>query len=117
MTSFRGNGGTCMAVRSLNSRRLFVYGLTSIAICGLVATTPIAGQGGGHPFVDHSDNGETIHVLPPAASVRSPHDTQPTIAPNVPGLSVYAPSYGSGHLTWHGGPQMSGAGFFAVYWN
>ena len=106
-----------MPVLSLKPRSLFVAGLTFVVVCGLVAMTPVMGQGGGNQFVDHSDNGETLHVLPAAASVRSPRDTQPTIAPNVPGLSVYAPSYGSGNLTWHGGPQMSGAGFFAVYWN
>jgi len=106
-----------MAVLSVGTRRLFVYSLTFVLVSCLVATTRIAGQSGGHPFVDHSDNGETVHVLPPAASVRSPHDTQPTIAPRIPGLSVYAPSYGSGNLSWHGGPQISGAGFFAVYWN
>ncbi|HET9833485.1 MAG TPA: hypothetical protein VFP91_17315 [Vicinamibacterales bacterium] len=106
-----------MSVLSIGKRRLFVYGLTFVFVSGLVATTRLAGQGGGNAFVDHSDNGETLHVLPPAASVRSPRDTQPTIAPSVPGLSVYAPSYGSGNLTWHGGPQMNGAGFFAVYWN
>ena len=31
-------------------------------------------------FVDHSDTGETVHVLPSQAAVHSPHDTQPTIA-------------------------------------
>jgi hypothetical protein len=106
-----------MSVVPLNARRLFVYSLTFIFVGSLVATTRLAGQGGGNPHIDHSDNGETLHVLPPAASIRSPHDTQPSIAPNVPGLSVYAPSYGSCNLTWHGGPQMNGAGFFAVYWN
>src|SRR5262249_56252850 len=97
--------------------RLSVYGLLFGFVSWFAATTRLSGQHGGNAFVDHSDNGETLHVLPPAASVRSPRDTQPTIAPNVPGLSVYAPAYGSGNLTWHGGPQMNGAGFFAVYWN
>jgi len=68
-------------------------------------------------FVDHSDTGETVHVLPPQAAVHSPHDTQPTIAPVKPGLSVYPPSYGSGNLLNGGGPQISNAGFFAIYWN
>ena len=68
-------------------------------------------------FVDHSDTGETVHVLPSQAAVHSPHDTQPTIAPVKPGLSVYPPSYGSGNLLNGGGPQISNAGFFAIYWN
>ena len=58
-------------------------------------------------FVDHSDTGETVHVLPSQAAVHSPHDTQPTIAPVKPGLSVYPPSYGSGNLLNGGGPQIS----------
>src|ERR1051325_1349444 len=78
----------------------------------------VVGQGGGNPFVDRSDKGETLHVLPTPASIRSPFDTQPTIAPRVPGLSVYGPSYGSGNLVYHsGGAEIAGAGFFAVYWN
>jgi hypothetical protein len=98
-------------------RRSWIYGATFVFIGLLVASTRTAGQGGGHPFIDHSDNGETVHVLPPAASIRSPHDTAPTLAPRVPGLSVYAASYGSGQLVNHGGRQIANAGFFAVYWN
>ena len=30
------------------------------------------GQANGDPFIDHSDTGETIHVLPPHAAIRSP---------------------------------------------
>jgi len=82
-----------------------------------VASTRTSGQAGGNPFVDHSDNGETVHVLPTPASIRSPHDTQPTLAPPIPGLSVWSPSYGSGQLLSHGGGQIASAGFFAVYWN
>jgi hypothetical protein len=69
------------------------------------------------PSVDHSDTGETVHVLPPQAAAHSPHDTQPTFAPVQPGLSVFPPSYGSGNLANHGGSQISNAGFFAIYWN
>ncbi len=98
-------------------RRSFIYCATLVFVVGLAASTRMAGQPGGNPFIDRSDNGETLHVLPPAASIRSPFDTQPTIAPRVPGLSVYPPSYGSGNLSWHGGAQIAGAGFFAVYWN
>ena len=70
-----------------------------------------------NPFVDHTDTGETVHVLPPGAASHSPHDTQPSFAPSRPGLSVFAPSYGSGNLTNHGGAQIPNAGFFAIYWN
>jgi hypothetical protein len=70
-----------------------------------------------NPFIDRSDTGETVHVLPPQAAVHSPHATQPTFAPVQPGLSVFPPSYGAGNLIDGGGPQISKAGFFAIYWN
>ena len=102
----------------MNRRSMaWVYGVTVVTIACLATSARMSGQPGGHPFVDHSDNGETVHVLPGPASVRSPHDTSPTLAPRVPGLSVYAASYGSGQLRNHGGPQIANAGFFAVYWN
>jgi len=83
----------------------------------LAGSQLILGQGLGNPFVDHSDNGETIHVLPAPASIRSPRDTQPTDAPSRHGLSVYPASYGSGNLIDHGGHEISIAHFTAVYWN
>jgi len=75
------------------------------------------GQGRGNPFIDHSDTGETIHVLPAPAAIHSPHDTQPPDAPAHRGFSVFPGSYGSGNLINHGGHEISGAGFFAIYWN
>ena len=69
------------------------------------------------PFIDHNDNGETIHVLPPPAAVHSPRDTQPTDAPVVNGTAVFPPSYGSGNLNDHGGPEIPDAQFRAIYWN
>ena len=77
----------------------------------------LTGQGGGNPFVDHSDTGETVHVLPTPASIRSPRDTQPTDAPASDKYAVYGASYGSGNLTDHGGPEMAVVDFFAVYYN
>ncbi|MGE5243533.1 MAG: hypothetical protein ACM3SQ_04835 [Betaproteobacteria bacterium] len=89
-----------------------------IAMLSLVAGGRLlSGQGRGNPFVDHSDTGETVHVLPPPASIRSPRDTQPTDAPARSGLKVYSPSYGSGNLVNHGGHEIPFAGFFAIYWN
>jgi hypothetical protein len=74
-------------------------------------------QGRQNPFVDRADTGELIHVLPTPAAIRSPRDTQPTDAPPSKGTAVYAASYGSGKLVDHGGEEMSGAGFVAIYWN
>ena len=89
----------------------------------LAAAVLIAGAGAvraqlpQHPFIDHGDNGEIIHVLPTPASVHSPHDTQPTDYDAARGLSVFPGSYGSGNLTDHGGPEISNAQFRAIYWN
>ena len=33
----------------------------------------LPGPSGGNPFVDHSDTGETIHVLPGPAALHNPH--------------------------------------------
>ena len=75
------------------------------------------GQGRGNPFIDHSDTGETIHVLPAPAAIHSPHDTQPTDAPAHRGASVFPASYGSGILVNHGGHQIPFAVFYPIYWN
>ena len=83
----------------------------------LAGTTLILGQDRGNPFIDHSDNGETIHVLPPQAAIHNPHDNGPTDASPHSGYAVYGASYGSGNLSYHGGPVMGDANFQAVYWN
>jgi hypothetical protein len=92
-----------------------------VCACGVAVVVAgggiMSGQGGGNPFVDHSDTGETVHVLPAPASIHSPHDTQPTDAPTHRGVSVFPASYGSGNLTNHGGHEIPMAGFFAIYWN
>jgi hypothetical protein len=93
----------------------FAFSIASI-LALTVGSRATFGQGGGNPFIDHSDTGETIHVLPAPAAIRSPRDTQPTDRPH-DGLHVYSASYGSGNLTNHGGHEISFAGFFAIYWN
>jgi hypothetical protein len=70
-----------------------------------------------NPFNDRADTGETIHVLPAPAAIRSPHDTQRTDAPVANGTAVYPASYGSGNLLYHGGAIVANAGFYAIYWN
>ena len=72
-------------------------------------------QGNGDPFLDRSDTGEIIHVLPGPAAVHSPHDTQATFVSS--GSSVYPASYGSGNLIDHGGNVMNMPNFYAIYWN
>ena len=72
---------------------------------------------GQSPFVARADTGEIVHVLPTPASVHSPRDTGPTMAPLSNQPAAYSPSYGSGPLVNHGGPVMTNAGFWAFYWN
>ena len=71
-----------------------------------------------HPFWDRADDGRLLHLLPPPPDGEVLTHVRPTFAKRTLGkTSVYAPSYGSGNLVNHGGPQMANAGFFAVYWN
>jgi hypothetical protein len=74
-------------------------------------------QGRGNPFLDRSDTGAIVHVLPLPASIRAVRETQPTDAPVAQGTALYPASYGSGNVLDHGGKEMSNAGFWAVYWN
>ncbi len=94
--------------------------LAAAALIVLGASAPARSEEGkapANPFLDHADTGEIIHVLPSPASIRSPHDTQPTDAPPSNATAVYPASYGSGNLIDHGGPEIPNAGFIAVYWN
>src|SRR5690348_3192149 len=97
-------------------KRLWTCAITAAAMAGVLAARAGA-QNGADPFIDHGDRGEVIHVLPGPAAVHNPRDNQPIDAPVVPGTSVYAPSYGSGNLTDHRGPEIAGAQFKAIYWN
>jgi hypothetical protein len=98
-------------MKRLMAGSLFV----AAAMFGTVAL--VGGEGRRNPFVGHSDNGETIHVLPPHAALHNPNDDHPTDAPPHVGYGVYSPSYGAGPLKDHGGPRMGNARFQAIYWN
>lgn len=91
-----------------------VAALTAVLILGAARHGSAQAR---NPFVEHADTGEIVHVLPAPAAVRSPRDTAPTMAPAENAPAVYDPSYGSGLLTNHGGPVISNAGFWAIYWN
>jgi hypothetical protein len=91
--------------------------VASLAALTLLGAPPHVSAQGRSPFVDHSDTGETVHVLPAPAAIHSPRDTGPTMAPPANELRVYPASYGSGDLRYHVGPVMSNAGFWALYWN
>jgi hypothetical protein len=100
-----------------------VCAVSSVFVAGSLAMVLGQGQGqgpkpaSGDPFWDHGDRGELIHVLPPHANIRAQHDTQPVNAPPSNEASVYPASYGKGTLVNHGGPQIGGASFVAIYWN
>lgn len=82
-----------------------------------VAVTRTGAQPPQDPFIDHSDKGEIIHVLPAPAALHNPHDRQPTDAPVQNGTAVFPASYGSGNLVDHGGSEMPNPQFRAIYWN
>ena len=90
----------------------------AVSIAALFATTSVMfGDRDDDPFLRRGERGETVHVLPPAARVRSPHDPDPLFAPPSVGATVYRASYGVGNLRDHGGPEISNAGFWAIFWN
>ncbi len=99
---------------SAQARLTTVASLTGLVLLG---SPRQAASQGRNPFVDHSDTGEIVHVLPTPASIHSPRDTGPTMAPPANEAAVYPASYGSGSLVYHGGPMMTNAGFWAFYWN
>lgn len=101
-------------ILSIRARVTIVGSLAALALFGAPRHSVAQGR---NPFINHSDTGETLHILPTPAAVRSPRDTQPTMAPPRDEAAVYAASYGSGVLVNHGGPVMSNAGFWALYWN
>ena len=96
--------------------RLLSWGAAAVLV-GCVAIARIGAQDPDDPFHDHGDKGETIHVLPTPAAAHNPHDSGATFAPVDSGTSVFPPSYGSGNLTDHQGPEISNASFRAIYWN
>lgn len=90
--------------------------LTVTAAILLLAAHTVTGKNATHPFVDHSDAGPRVRVLPPPGEVIS-KSTHPTFAPTTSATAVYGPSYGSGPLIDHGGPEIPNAAFHAIYWN
>jgi hypothetical protein len=113
---FKSRGLVMQPKQRSFQRFAFCVGLAVTGAVGLFSMR-VFSQPNTNPFRDHSDTGETVHVLPAPASVRSPRDTNPTDAPVTNRLSVYPASYGSGNLINHGGKIISSAQFYAVYWN
>ncbi len=55
--------------------------VAALLLFGASAHAQPAEGGPSNPFLDRADTGEIIHVLPSPASIRSPHDTHPSIRP------------------------------------
>jgi hypothetical protein len=98
-------------------RKTLVYAVGVFLISGSAA---FAQQAQPDQWRIQGDRGETVHVLPPAASVKANHDSQPALAQPSNNVSYAAASYGSvpGHLDYHSGKVMAGAiSFQAVFYN
>jgi putative Ig domain-containing protein len=89
--------------------------LCSITFLSLTASgqTPDAAN----PFFGHPDNGQACHVVPTTDALERHFGKKPSLANASKTATVYPPSYGSGLLISHGGPEISNAAFQAIYWN
>jgi hypothetical protein len=82
-----------------------------------VGTASMEDRSDDDPFVHHADHGEKVHVMPTFERARRAQASAPLFAPALNKWAVYPGVYGSGNLIDHGGPEMGGAGFWAIYWN
>jgi hypothetical protein len=94
-----------------------VAAATAMGALLVVGAPHVFGQDDSNPFLLRGDRGELVHVLPPPAAIRAPHDAEPIFAAPSTTATVYKASYGVGKLIDHGGPEVSNAGFWAIYWN
>ena len=62
-------------------------------------------------------HGKSVHVVPTTDALERHYGRKPSLAKPSNAASVYPPSYGTGNLIAHGGPEISNAGFQAIYWN
>lgn len=89
--------------------------LCSISFLSLTASaqTPDATD----PFFGHPESGNACHVVPTTDALEKHFGKKPSLAKESKTATVYPPSYGSGLLISHGGPEISNAAFQAIYWN
>lgn len=74
------------------------------------------GHGNGDPFIQRSDTGATVRVLPAPALLHAGGGDAP-FSPAHFSATTYAASYGSGNLIDHGGYEIPNAAFQPIYWN
>ena len=70
-----------------------------------------------NPFQTTTDGGKAAHVVPTTDVLERHFGRKPSLASPSNTATVYPPSYGTGNLISHGGPEISNAGFQAIYWN
>ena len=68
-------------------------------------------------FTGTCQNGKSVHVVPTTDALERHFGRKPSLAEPSNTATVYSPSYGVGNLIAHGGPEISNAGFQAIYWN
>lgn len=68
-------------------------------------------------FQGTCENGKSVRVVPTTDALERHFGKKPSLAEPSNTASVYPPSYGNGNLIAHGGPEISNAGFQAIYWN
>ena len=68
-------------------------------------------------FQGTCENGKSVRVVPTTDALERHFGKKPSLAERSNTASVYPPSYGNGNLIAHGGPEISNAGFQAIYWN
>jgi len=68
-------------------------------------------------FIEKSDDGEEFSVLPSPDTLAGVRDPKNMFAKPNSSASVFAASYGSGNVTYHGGRVMSNPNYFTVYYN
>ena len=66
-------------------------------------------------FQGTCENGKSVRVVPTTDALERHFGGKPSLAAPSNTASVYPPSYGSGNLIAHGGPEISNAGFQAIY--
>jgi hypothetical protein len=68
-------------------------------------------------FTGTCQNGKSVHMVPTTDALERHFGRRPSLAQPSSTATVYPPSYGFGNLIAHGRPEISNAGFQAIYWN
>ncbi|MBZ5595101.1 MAG: hypothetical protein LAP39_22890 [Acidobacteriia bacterium] len=86
-----------------------------LAVCQMA--TGLFAQTNDNVFNATTDDGKAAHVVPSTDVLERHFGRKASLAKPSSTATVYPPSYGTGNLISHGGPEISNAGFQAIYWN